>query len=145
MTSDRMARGYLSLAVVRADALEVFVKARSWPTVVREAQEAVELFLKAALRHVGVESVRVHDVASVLAENASRFPDWFAARVPDLAAISTELAGARGVSFYGDERMGIPPDQLFERKDAERAIEQAGFVRGLCTKLVEENASVGAT
>lgn len=55
MTTVEMAAGLLRLAVARADVLHVFHDARSWATVVREGQEAVELFLKAALRHVGAE------------------------------------------------------------------------------------------
>jgi HEPN domain-containing protein len=136
MTNDRMARGYLTLAAVRADALEVFFDAGSWANVVREAQEAVELFLKAALRHAGIEPARIHDVGAILAENASRFPGWFAERIPELASISVELVAERGASYYGDERRGIPPDRLFERSDAERAMEHAALVRGLCERLV---------
>ena len=136
MTSDVMARGYLARAVARADALGVYQTAGAWPDVVREAQEAVELFLKAALRSVGIEPARTHDPADALRANVDRFPDWFAERVPDLAAVSSELAGDRGIAFYGDERRGIPPDQLFDRRDAERALEQVSFVRSLCERLV---------
>ena len=136
MTNDVMARGYLARAIARADALPVFLAAQAWPDVVREAQEAVELLLKAALRAAGVEPARTHDPADALRANAGRFPGWFAEKIPDLAAVSTELAGDRGIAFYGDERRGIPPDQLFGREDAERAVEQLSFVRGLCERLL---------
>lgn len=131
-----MARGYLARAIVRADALHVYRAASAWPDVVREAQEAVELFLKAALRAAGVEPARTHDPAEILRANVDRFPPWFADRVPDLAAVSSELVGHRGIAFYGDERRGIPPDLLFGREDAERALEQVSFVRSLCERLV---------
>lgn len=138
MTNDSMARGYLRLAVVRAGGLGTYLAAGSWPTVVREAQEAVELFLKAALRHVGVEPSRTHDVSAILEANASRFPEWFAGRIPDLTVISAALTGDRGLAFYGDERLGIPPDKLFDRAAAERAMEQVSFVRDLCVRLIGE-------
>ncbi|MCE7960353.1 MAG: hypothetical protein DYH06_20835 [Acidobacteria bacterium ACB2] len=63
--------------------------------------------------------------------------------MPDLAYISTQLAGSRGAAFYGDERRGIPPDQLFDRDDAERAEEQARFVLELCERLMADPRGAG--
>lgn len=136
MTNDVMARGCLARALARAEAIEVFLAAQAWPDVVRTAQEAVELLLGAALRAAGVEPARTHDPADSLRASAGRFPAWFAEKIPDLAAVSTELAGERGIAFYGDERRGIPPDRLFGREDAERAVEQLSFVRELCERLL---------
>jgi hypothetical protein len=136
MTNGDMARSYLTRGIARVDALAAYVTAQAWPDVVREAQEAVEILLKGALRQAGIEPARTHDVSEALRNSASRFPDWFAERIPDLAALSTELAGDRGIAFYGDERQGIPADRLFGREDAERALEQARFVRDLCVRLI---------
>ncbi|MBI3181681.1 MAG: HEPN domain-containing protein [Myxococcales bacterium] len=144
MTTDLMARGYLARAIARASALKVYFDARCWPDVVRESQEAVELFLKAALRRVGVEPARTHDVGDSLRASAIRFPEFFASKIPDLAYVSAVLAGDRGPAFYGDERRGIPPDQLFNQSDAERALEQVSFVRELCVRLLEETEDKGA-
>ena len=138
MTSDTMARGLLRLALVRVDSLAFFANAGSWPSVVRGAQEAVELALKAALRIVGAEPARTHDPAAALRRNSHRFPTWFADAIPDIAFISSALAGSRGASFYGDERAGVPPDQLFDRASAQRAMDQATFVRDLCVRLADE-------
>lgn len=136
MTTGEMARGYLARGLARTAALRAYFDAGAWPDVVRESQEAVEILLKAALRHVGLEPTRTHDVGEVLRVNSARFPDWFAAHIPDLTFISAALAGDRGPAFYGDERRGIPPDQLFDRADAERAMEQAAFVCDLCRRLI---------
>lgn len=138
MTSDEMSRGFLARGVARVATLAVYLERACWPDVVREAQEAVELMLKAALRSAGIEPARTHDVAEILRANADRFPGWFAARIPDLAAISTELAGDRGPAFYGDERLGIPPDQLYGEASARRAAEQAQFVASHCRRLIEK-------
>lgn len=132
-----MARGFLARGVARVATLAVYLERACWPDVVREAQEAVELMLKASLRCVGIEPARTHDVAETLRANADRFPEWFAARIPELAAISTELVGARGPAFYGDERLGIPPDQLYDESSALRAAEQARFVEAQSRRLIE--------
>jgi len=142
MTNHSMTRNYLRQAATRLRGLVLYLQLEDWPTVVREAQEAVELCLKAALRFAAIEPARTHDVAEVLRRNVSRFPDWFSSKVPSLATISTVLAGQRGPAFYGDERLHLPPDELFDRGDAERAKEQAEYVHGLCSRLLSEE-SVG--
>lgn len=141
MTADEMARGYLRLATARAQALQTYIDLESWASVVREAQEAVELFLKSALRAVGIEAARTHDVSPQLRASSAHFPQWFADAIPELAFISTRLAGERGASFYGDERRGIPPDALFDEGDATRASEDVAFVRDLCVRLVAPDAT----
>ncbi|MFZ5470661.1 MAG: HEPN domain-containing protein [Myxococcota bacterium] len=131
-----MARHYLAQAEARLKLVQLAKSEGHWAVTVREAQECVELLLKAALRHVGLEVTRTHDVAEPLRRIRDRFPEWFAAEVDHLASISSELAGDRGISFYGDERQGIPAEQLFGQPDAERAAEQLGFVHGLCRRLI---------
>jgi len=49
----------------------------NYPYVVRQSQEAVELLLKAALRVVGIEPPKWHDVSPILKRELNRFPDWF--------------------------------------------------------------------
>lgn len=137
MTNERIARGYFQEAEGRCRHLDAFLADKRFATVVREAQEVVELLLKAALRFVGIEPARTHDVSRILRENASRFPDWFSAEIEELGRISTELAEDRGPSFYGDETRGIPPDDLFLREDAETALERARFVFRCCQRLLE--------
>lgn len=82
-----------------------------WTATVREAQECVELFLKGALRLVAVEPARTHDVAEMLRREVNRFPEWFRAAVDRLATISTEMAGDRGLAFYGDVRQELGPQE----------------------------------
>ena len=137
MTSSGIGRRYIEEARGRVDLVRLAQQRGLWSTVVREAQEAVELFLKGALRLAAVEPARTHDVADVLTREEGRFPPWFRSEIPALASISTETAGDRGVAFYGDERQGIGPQDLFDAEDADRAIRNLDYVAGLCTRLIE--------
>ncbi len=137
MTSSQMARRYIEEGRGRIDLVRLAFERRLWATVVREAQECVELFLKGALRLVAVEPARTHDAAELLRRESARFPAWFGAEVEHLAAISTEMAGDRGIAFYGDERQSIGPQDLFDQRDAERALQNLDYVAGLCTRLLD--------
>lgn len=138
MTSARMGRRYVEEAGGRMALVRVALEQGLWAAAVRAAQECVELFLKGALRLVAVEPARTHDVAEVLRREAARFPDWFRPAVESLATISTELAGDRGVAFYGDERQGLGPQELFDEKAARRAMTNLEYVAGLCQRLLAE-------
>ncbi|MCC6622513.1 MAG: HEPN domain-containing protein [Deltaproteobacteria bacterium] len=67
-----MARGYLALARTRLKAFPVYVAEESWATVVREAHEAVELLLKAAIRWVGSEPSRTHEPRCLVSDSSAR-------------------------------------------------------------------------
>jgi HEPN domain-containing protein len=137
VTNERIARGYFQEAEGRLRYLDALLLDKRFATVVREAQEVVELLLKAALRFVGIEPARTHDVSRIMRLNAGRFPDWFRVNIEELSRISTELAADRGPSFYGDEARGIPPDELFHEEDARTALERARFVFGCGQRLLE--------
>ncbi|MCE2515685.1 MAG: HEPN domain-containing protein [Acidobacteria bacterium] len=136
MTSSRMGRLYIEEAASRVELVRLAAERELWPTVVREAQECVELFLKGALRLVAVEPARTHDVAVMLRREAARFPPWFRTEVERLATISTEMAGDRGIAFYGDERQDLAPRDLFDRSDAERAAANLEYLAALCQRLL---------
>ena len=138
MTTSQMGRRYIEEASGRVALVRLAMSQALWSTVVREAQECVELFLKGALRLVAVEGARTHDVAELLRHVEDRFPGWFRAEVEHLASISTEMAGDRGIAFYGDERQGIGPQDLFDQDDAARALGNAEFVAAVCTRLLKE-------
>ncbi len=139
MTSSRMGRLYVDEARGRMALVHLALQKGLWAATVRQAQECVELFLKGALRLVAVEPARMHDVAEVLRRAADRFPEWFRSAVDQLATISTELAGDRGVAFYGDERQELGPQELFDEKDAQRAVRNLEFVAQLCGRLLDES------
>lgn len=140
MTSSRMGQQYVQEARGRVALVRVAPERGLWAATVGEAQECVELFLKGALRLMAVEPTRTHDVAEVLRREAGRFPEWFRADLEHLATISTEMAGDRGIAFYGDERQELGPQELFDEKDARRAVRNLEFVAGLCERLLAESA-----
>ncbi len=142
MTSSDMARGYIEEASGRTELVSLAFERGLWATVVREAQEAVELFLKGSLRLVGVEPARTHDVAGILRLERDRFPDWFDREIDHLATISSELAGDRGIAYYGDERQGLGPRALFEEPDARRALDQTMYVADLCRRLLKDSNTI---
>jgi HEPN domain-containing protein len=139
LTTGRLGRLYVNEAQGRVVLVRVALEKGLWAATVREAQECVELFLKGALRLVAVEPARTHDVAEVLRREAGRFPAWFRSAVDQLATISTEMAGDRGIAFYGDEREELGPQELFDDKDARRAMRNLEFVAEICMRLVSES------
>ena len=89
------------------------------------------MLLKAALRIVGVEPPRWHDVGPVLRRERSKFPAWFQEYIDELASISRSLRKERELSMYGDEESGVLPEELYTRMDAERALSDAEKVLSL--------------
>ena len=141
MTSSNMGRQYIEEAQGRVELVRLALTRRLWATVVREAQECVELFLKGALRLVAVEPARTHDVAELFRRETARFPDWFRPHAERLAAISTDMAGNRGLAFYGDEREGVGPQDLFDERAAHAAVQSLDEVASLCGRLLETVSS----
>lgn len=138
MTTSQMGRRYIEEAKGRIELVQLAFERALWATVVREAQECVELLLKGALRLVAIEPARTHDVAELLRRESERFPDWFRSSIDHLASISTELAGDRGIAFYGDERQNLGPQDLFDEDDARRAQGHLEYVGGLCGRLLDQ-------
>lgn len=137
MNNLEMAENYLRSARVRLRHGEEALKEEEYPYVIRQSQEAVELALKAALRLVGIEPPKWHDVGPILRESAERFPEWFQENIDELAGISRELRREREPSMYGDEETATPPYKLYSRRDAEKALANAKKTLKLCGKLVE--------
>jgi HEPN domain-containing protein len=89
LTATSLAQSYLLKALVRLEVLELFLSRGAFSDVVREAQEAVELMLKAILRQVGVEPPKWHDVGELLVASEIRLPEHVRPHVWRLAAISS--------------------------------------------------------
>ena len=126
MTNDALAASYLKKVRSRLKVLDVLLADEAWSDVVREAQELVELSLKAMLRWAGLEPPKVHDVGPHLRAHHQRFPPGIDATIPRLAEISARLRKEREFAFYGDVDF-IPTDQ-YTKADAEAARADAAFV-----------------
>jgi HEPN domain-containing protein len=71
VTNKGLAASYIIKARKRLKALDVLFTEEAYSDVVREAQEIVELALKAALRVIGVEPPKIHDVGRLLHEHSA--------------------------------------------------------------------------
>jgi len=123
MRNQDLAKDYIRRAAGRLRALDVLYEDGHWADVVREAQEVVELALKAALRSHGVDPPRLHDVSDVLLAERERLPAALTAEMDALVRISRELRRDRELAFYGAE--DLTPSGFYSKDDATRAREGA--------------------
>jgi HEPN domain-containing protein len=114
-----LVRDYLERCTHRLAAVDVLYERRSWPDVVRECQEIVELALKALLRHSNVDAPRVHDVGRVVLEYRDALPPAIVPDADRMAAISKDLRRDRDLAFYGSE--DLTPGEFYTEEDARRA------------------------
>ena len=133
-----MAEAYLRQASFRLRYAGDALRAGNHPYALRLSQECVELSLKAALRLVGIEYPKVHDVSGVLMDHADRFPDWFRERLEFMAETSATLAAKREIAFYGGEKALLTPEEAISRGEAERALEAAEEIHNLCMRLLSD-------
>ncbi len=134
MTNSALAQSYLLKAQTRLSVLELLMAREAYSDVVREAQEAVELALKAMLRQVGIEPPKWHDVGEILVEHQDRFPASVADHVDRLATVSAWLRKEREPSMYGD--IDFIPTERYSSGDGQRAFEDARFVIGMAERVI---------
>jgi HEPN domain-containing protein len=103
-------------------ALDTLMASGAYPDVVREGQDIVELVLKGALRFVGVDPPKRHDVHRVLVRFVDRFPGEWRETVDELRTSLDRLSRERGPAFYGDEEANVSASELFGEEDARRAL-----------------------
>ena len=102
MTNADMAKAYLLQAGEILEEAKELKRRGVWNLVVRRSQEVVELSLKSALRGIGIETQKMHDVGSLLRVHQGKFPVPFRRQVGKLAAISRRLRhGAGGQLLRG--------------------------------------------
>ena len=136
MKSVEVAKSLLNQSIRRIETAERELRDGSLAYSIRSSQEAVELGLKAALRLLGIEYPKKHDVSPVLIKFRDRFPQWFP--VDKLAGISRKLAEKREPAMYGDELSMTPADLLFNKSEAEESLEMAKETLEAVKKLFEE-------
>ncbi len=141
MNSLELAKSNLKQALERVRHAREAADEGNHPFAVRQAQEAVALALKAALRLVGIEPQKWHDVGPILKKERSRFPKWFADLIDEMASTSRALRNERETAMYGDEEAGIPPEDFYTKADAERALEGVEKVTDAVKRLLQEASS----
>lgn len=109
MTSSRMGRLCIEEAASRMALVRLAVERGLWATVVREAQECVELFLKGPCASPPSSRPAPTTSPSCCVARPRASPSGFRTEIDRLAAISTEMAGDRGIAFHGDERRELAP------------------------------------
>ena len=137
MTSDRLSRAYLEKAALRIKTLKFMHQEQGYSDVVREAQECVELLLKAVLRHLGLEVPKTHDVSHVLREKKKFLPPLLKNNLEEVVTISRELRKERELAFYGTEDW-IPTEE-YSLKDSLAAIAKAEKI----FEYVSESLGIG--
>ena len=134
MTNENIAESYLSKCQARLKALAVLLAEGDHSDVVREAQELVELALKAMLRSIGVEPPKQHDVGALLVEHSARFSADVREALVRAAEISKELRKDRELAFYGD--VDFIPTVEYSEPDGRRAHADAVWVFELARRAV---------
>lgn len=137
MNNLELASAYLDEAKMRIETARRALGEKAFGYCIRQAQEAVELSLKSALRLVGLEPPKWHDVGMILLDYRARFPEWFQHELEGIASTSRWLQREREPSMYGDEDLGLPPARIYTKSYAEKAFKEAEMVIDLVSKLVE--------
>lgn len=104
----------------RLGTLQVLYEEESYDDVVREAQEIVEL--KGALRYIGIDPPKRHDVGATLRAHQDQLPDAWRKKLAWIEKVSASLFEERAPVFCGGETDVIPASDLYDREDAERVL-----------------------
>lgn len=134
MTNIDLARSYIRKVEARLKALDLLHREEDFSDVVREAQETVELALKAMLRAVGIDPPKFHDVGGLILDHRDRFPVDLVKDLDQVAAISKRLRKERELAFYGD--IDFIPTEEYSAKEAKQALDDAKWVVGLAKKVI---------
>ena len=129
MKNIELARDYLYRALRCLKEAQLALEERDSAGTIRRAQEALELAVKALLR--------AHDVSDVLIEHKEALPSPLRERVNHLAELVSKLASLRGPAFYGYEREGIPPSQIFTMEYSRNILRMVEEYVFLIKKLLE--------
>jgi len=134
VTNLSLAQSYLKKATDRLDILDLLLKKRAYSDVVREAQEIVELAMKAMLRAVGIEPPKFHDVGGLLLEHKEKYLNSIFPDLNKMADISKRLRKERELAFYGD--IDFIPTEEYTQEDGREALEDANFVVGIAKQVI---------
>lgn len=118
---DKLAAAYFEKFLVRVEVLPEYHKRKSYSDVIRESQEALELFIKALLRTMGVTPSFSHDPGKELAEVKDNIPEAFSPLSGELTRMSKVLRKERELSYYGAK--DFIPTQEYSEQEAREVLE----------------------
>lgn len=137
-----LAVDYLKRSRLRVHAVEALIAAGDFADAVREAQETVELAVKAVLKLKGLAYPRAHDVARLLRDASITGPLLSAEEVGRMEQASKTLRRDRELAFYGDE--DVVPLEYYERSDADAALASLFEVLDIVARAFERNGTAVA-
>ena len=138
MTNPSLEIDYVIRAGHRLAALRVLLDRGAHADVMREAQEIIELSLKALLRASGVTVPQIHDVGQIVLREVERLPVAVRGDSQRMAEISKALRKDREIAFYGSE--DLIPSEFYTKADAERAFDDARWVHERVSTIVRTQA-----
>jgi HEPN domain-containing protein len=117
---DKLTQSYFRTFTVRVEVLPEYLKRKSYSDVIRESQEALELFLKALLRSMGWSPSFSHDPGQELSELKKNIPVEFKEIEDGLIEWSKKLRRERELSYYGAQ--DFIPSEEYSEKEAKEAL-----------------------
>ena len=127
---DKLANAYFTKFLVRVEVLSEYQKRKAYSDVIRESQEALELFLKALLRVMGWSPSFSHDPGKELSELTKKVPSEFSPITADLIEWSRKLRRERELSYYGAADF-IPTEEYTEKE----ALNALKFLQDVSSRL----------
>ncbi len=140
MQNKSLVKDYIERAQIRIGSVEYLFSKKSWPDVVRESQEIVELALKALLRASRVDVPRIHDVSEILIQEETKLPKEIKKDLEKICDISRSLRRDRELAYYGSE--DLTPSEFYKEKDAKEALESAKFVVQRISRVLKMEISL---
>jgi len=134
--SNKLVEDYLKKSKIRIAALNFYKQHKDYSDVVREAQEVVELLLKAILLYVGIEIPKVHDVSKTIEKYLDFMPKIIQDNISEIKRISKSLRKEREISFYGAD--DFIPNEEYTLDEADKAISEAKFIYETIKKSIRE-------
>jgi len=126
---------YLRQAEEKIKHAKEALNSRNHAYVIRQSQEVVELSLKASLRIIGIEPPKFNDVGPILRKKIQALSQN---GLKKMASISRILRREREPSMYGDEELGLPPDELYTLEDARTAFGGCSLISNNCKTFLDE-------
>jgi HEPN domain-containing protein len=139
MIGINLGQDYFLRAKVRRKAVQVLKDESAHADVVRECQEIVELLLKGALRVIGIDPPKWHDVGQIIIQHSHSFPAEIATNVARIAKISSDLRKNREMSFYGDD--DFLPTQGYDIDDSTKVMIETDWLLDLFKPLFDKAVS----